>query len=53
MDKKIVMFGMVFGGLLGGYLPSLWGAGTFSLASILGSFLGGILGIWLTFRWLQ
>lgn len=53
MNKKIVMMGMVFGGIIGGYLPAIFGAGTFSLLSIFGSFLGGVLGIWLTFKWLN
>jgi hypothetical protein len=50
MDKKIIMLGMVFGSLIGGYLPSLFGASTFSVASILGGGLGGLMGIWLTFK---
>jgi hypothetical protein len=34
------------GGIVGGYVPELWGAGSFSLTSLLFSALGGIVGIW-------
>jgi hypothetical protein len=46
LEKKIIMTGMFFGSLLGGYIPSLFGAGMFSLSSILGTMLGGFFGIW-------
>jgi len=39
-----------FGTLVGGYLPVLWGAGSFSLVSVLFSFVGGVAGIWLGVR---
>lgn len=50
MDKKVVMLGMVFGSLIGGWLPTLFGVGAFSLTSVLTGALGGVIGIWLTFR---
>lgn len=53
MEKKTVYLGMIIGGIIGGYIPSLWGAGFFSFASIIGSGLGGILGIWLVFKFLR
>jgi hypothetical protein len=53
MNKKTIMLGMVFGSTIGGYIPTLFGVGTFSLISILGGFIGGMLGIWLTFRLLN
>jgi hypothetical protein len=40
------MIGMIIGSTVGAYIPSLWGAGIFSMESILGSLLFGILGIW-------
>jgi len=43
------MFGMIIGSLAGGYMPTLLGAGAFSLISLLGSVAGGILGIWLAY----
>jgi hypothetical protein len=39
----------LFGGLgmfVGGYVPVLWGASSFSLQSLLFGMLGGIAGIW-------
>ena len=53
MNKRIIILGMIWGGIIGGYLPSLWGLGIFSLESILFSFLGGLLGIFLSFKFLK
>ncbi len=44
------MFGMVIGSTIGGYVPTLFGASAFSFVSVLGGFIGGVLGIWFTFR---
>jgi uncharacterized membrane protein YeaQ/YmgE (transglycosylase-associated protein family) len=52
MDKKIIMLGMVFGSTIGGYLPTFFGAGAFSLTSIICGAVGGILGVWLTYNFL-
>ena len=35
-----------FGMLAGGYVPSLWGAGSLSLQSLLLGLLGAIAGLW-------
>lgn len=48
--KKLVMTGMVIGGYAGGYIPSLWGVGSFSFTGLLFSALGSIVGIFLGFR---
>ncbi len=53
MNKRTIILGMIWGGIIGGYIPIALGAGTFSLYSILGSFLGGVLGIWLSFKYLN
>ena len=50
MDKRVIMLGMVVGSTVGGYLPTLFGADIFSLYSILGTLIGGGLGIWLSFK---
>jgi hypothetical protein len=48
--KSMYMLGVIIGGGIGGYLPSLFGADYFSLWGILGSAIGGILGIWLIYK---
>ena len=48
--KTMIMIGMIIGSVAGGYLPGLLGADGFSLASLLGSGAGGILGIWIAFQ---
>jgi hypothetical protein len=53
MDKKVIMLGMVFGSAIGGWLPTLFGAGFLSFSSIICSGIGGILGIWLTYKFLR
>lgn len=53
MDKKVVLLGMIFGSTIGGYIPTIFGASVFSLTSILTGALGGILGIWLSYRLLN
>ena len=53
MNKKIIMIGMIAGALIGGYLSTLFGAGAFSITSIITSGIGAIIGIWLTFKFLN
>ena len=50
MNKKVVMLGMVVGSTIGSYIPVMCGASGISFSSIFGAFVGGALGIWLTFR---
>ncbi|HEY5695688.1 MAG TPA: hypothetical protein VIQ80_02530 [Candidatus Saccharimonadales bacterium] len=48
MNKRIILLFATVGGILGGYLPTLFGdAQLLDEWSILGGFVGGILGIWL------
>jgi hypothetical protein len=49
-QKKVIMVGMVVGSLIGGYIPVLFGAGSFSFTSLFASGAGAILGIWLVYR---
>lgn len=37
--KTVTYIGMTVGGMVGGYIPLLWGAGSFSFSSI---FFGGV-----------
>ncbi len=48
--KKAVMLGMTIGTMVGGYLPSFFGASIFSPVSLLGNVLGGLLGIFIAYR---
>jgi len=48
--KKIVMLGMILGTVAGGYIASLFGAGSLSLESIGASMAGGLIGIWIAFK---
>jgi uncharacterized membrane protein YeaQ/YmgE (transglycosylase-associated protein family) len=41
---------MFIGGMIGGYVPALWGAEYFSFSSIIFNALGAILGIWIGFK---
>ena len=47
--KSMIMLGMIIGSFVGGYMPTLLGADAFSMTSLLGSVVGGILGIWLAY----
>jgi len=41
---------MFIGTSAGGALPLLWGASAFSLTSVILTFVGGILGIWIGYK---
>ena len=49
--KKLIMIGMVAGSIAGGYAPSLFGVDGL-MTSLLGSTAGGLLGIWIAYRFL-
>jgi hypothetical protein len=38
------------GGILGSFVPALWGAGELSMWSLLFFMIGGILGVWIAYR---
>jgi len=44
-----VIAGLTVGSMIGSYIPVLFGASLFSMISIFGSFIGGIIGIWAGF----
>lgn len=48
--KTVIMIAMVVGSLTGGFVASLFGASAFSFASLIGSTIGGIAGIWIAFK---
>jgi hypothetical protein len=49
-SKKLIMVLMLAGSMIGGYAPSLFGAGMFSFTSLFCSAAGALAGIWLAFR---
>lgn len=50
MNKKVVGMCVIVGSTVGGYLPTFVGQGSFSAASIFGSFLGGVAGVFAATR---
>ena len=48
--KTLIWIGLFVGSTIGSYIPELWGAGLFSFSSIVGSAVGGVLGVWLGFK---
>jgi hypothetical protein len=47
--KKLIMLGIAVGSIAGGYLPALFGLDDL-MVSLLGSFFGGIIGIWVGYK---
>ena len=47
--KKLIMIGMIVGSIVGGYLPALFGHDEL-MVSLLGSFIGGIIGVWIGYK---
>src|SRR2546425_5288491 len=47
VGKSVIGLCAAFGTVVGGYLPVLWGASSFSLASLVFGFAGGVAGVWL------
>jgi len=49
-SKTLVMFGLVIGSFVGGYIPTILGASFFSSWSLLGNLIGAGIGIWITYK---
>jgi len=50
MQKLFVSTGLIVGSIAGGYIPVFFGAGFFSLSSIISSAIGGLLGIYIGYK---
>jgi hypothetical protein len=50
MDRRVLWMCIAVGSTVGGLVPTLFGQGSFSIASLLGSAVGGIAGIWVAMR---
>ncbi len=47
MDTRhLIWIGVIVGSFVGGWIPTLWGAGAFSISSIIFSTIGGLFGIY-------
>lgn len=49
-SKQLIYLGLFVGSAVGGLVPELWGAGMFSMSSVIFSAIGGIAGIYLGFK---
>ncbi len=52
-SKSIIWVGMAVGSTIGGLIPNLWGANFLSLSSVLLTAVGGILGIWVGYKFIN
>ena len=50
MGKGPTYIGGTLGGIVGSFVPELWGAGQFSLWSLVFFMAGGFTGVWLGYR---
>jgi dipeptide/tripeptide permease len=53
MTKKFMWLGFFVGSTIGNLLPALWGGDMMSISGFLLAAVGGIVGIWLGYRWSQ
>jgi hypothetical protein len=49
-SKTFIWIGMAVGSTVGSFIPYLWGAGLFSISSIILTALGGFAGIYYGFK---
>ncbi|MFA6554297.1 MAG: hypothetical protein WCS89_02200 [Candidatus Paceibacterota bacterium] len=49
-QKQLIWIGVFVGSTIGGFIPSLWGAGLFSMSSVLFTTIGGIVGVYVGFK---
>jgi hypothetical protein len=50
-SKKLLWLGVAVGGMVGAYMPGIWGdADVFGMASIILSALGSLIGLWLGYK---
>jgi uncharacterized membrane protein YeaQ/YmgE (transglycosylase-associated protein family) len=51
MDTRhLIWIGVLVGSFVGGWIPTLWGAPAFSMSGIVGSTIGGLVGIYLGYK---
>ena len=50
MEKRMLWMCLLVGSTVGGFVPETWGASAFGVASIVGSGIGAIVGVWAAAR---
>lgn len=45
-SKKLIYLFLIIGSGVGGWIPTLWGAGSLSMQTFAGSMVGAALGLW-------
>ena len=50
MGRGVIGMCAVFGSFVGGYVPTIWGASSLGMESLLFGFIGGVAGVWLGIR---
>jgi len=53
MTKKFIWIGFFVRSTVGNFVPTLWGGDAISVSGFLWSLAGGILGIWIGYRFGQ
>lgn len=48
--RFLVLLGMTIGSIAGGYIPVLFGADLLSFTSIICNAIGGLVGIWISYK---
>ena len=50
MGRSVIGLCLIAGSIVGGYIPTLWGASSFGVTSLLFSAVGGIAGVFVGAR---
>lgn len=50
MNRMMMYIAITIGGIVGAYVPSLFGADGLSIWAIIGSTIGGLLGIYVAYK---
>ena len=50
MDKKVLWICLALGTTVGGFVPTIWGASSLGVVSLLFSGIGGLGGVWMARR---
>ena len=48
--SKLIWIGLFVGSTIGGFIPSLWDSSFISMSGVIGTAIGGFVGIYLGFK---